>query len=148
MSEQAEELIKGFEGLRLKAYQDTGGVWTVGWGHTGADVTPGLQISIDRAEQLLRQDIATKAVAPIFYHITVPLNDNQMDALTSLVFNEGSKPLCMTLGAKLNAQDYAGAANEFDKWVYGHTINGMEILPGLVKRRAAEKKVFLTPIEG
>lgn len=139
-------MIKQFEGLRLKAYQDTGGVWTIGYGHVGADVASDLEITLQQAEQLLQQDIAAKAVAPILYHITVPLNDNQMDALTSLVFNEGAKPLCMTLGAKLNSGAFDDAANEFDKWVYGRTINGMEVLPGLVTRRAAEKKVFLTPI--
>lgn len=140
MTEQAETIIKIFEGLRLKAYQDSVGVWTIGHGHTGIDVYPDMEITLDQAETMLQADIA-KADALIAQYITVPLNDNQFSALESLVFNEGVKPLTGTLGHLLNAGDYTSAALQFMRWVYA----GNQILPGLSKRRAAEQKLFNTP---
>ena len=71
--------------------------------------------------------------------ITAPLTQNQFDALVSLVFNVGSKPLYLTLGTKLNAGDYAGAADEFMKWCHA---GGVEVA-GLLRRREAERLLFL-----
>lgn len=134
--------IRIFEGLRLKAYDDGTGKLTIGIGHTGPDVTADMEISLDRADELLDQDIA-KAQSLIKQYIKVPLNDNQLTALTSLVFNLGSAPLEGTLGHLLNNGDYANAALQFGRWIHA----GQHILTGLVKRRDAEKKLFLTPME-
>lgn len=138
--DQTQILIKTFEGLRLKAYRDSIGVLTIGYGHTGSDIKPNMQISIEQAESLLDEDIA-EARSLIKQYITVALNENQLAALTSLVFNLGSAVLKGTLGKMLNNGDYAGASQQFPRWCHA----GADILPGLVKRRAAEQKLFNTP---
>ncbi len=141
MTEEAETIIRVFEGLRLKAYQDSVGVWTIGYGHTGKDVTPGKQISIERAEQLLKADLAV-IEEEIGALVKVPLNANQLAALESFIYNMGIKAFAdSTLFKMLNDGDYDGAAGQFHRWIYA----GKNILQGLVKRRAAEVKLFLTP---
>lgn len=133
-------LIKGFEGLRLKPYQDSGGVWTVGYGHTH-NVTGAMpSITQEQADAFLHEDIDI-AQRLIQQYISVLLNENQEAAVTSLVFNEGSAPLKHTLGALLNIGDYTGAAAQFGRWIY---VNG-KVLAGLVNRRESEKELFLTP---
>jgi lysozyme len=135
------ELIARFEGVRLKAYDDGVGVWTIGYGHTGQDVHPGLTITMKRARELLRQDLsgAEKAVNQT---VKRPLNQSQFDALVSLVFNTGPLPLTKTLGSCLNKGDVRGASGEFPKWCKA-TKNGQLItLDGLVRRRKAEREMF------
>lgn len=137
LSAQGLELIKGFEGLRLNAYQDSAGVWTIGYGHTGG-VRPGDRITQAEAEAYLRQDTgwAQQAVRDL---VRVPLSQGQFDALTSFTFNLGRGALeGSTLLRKLNAGDYAGAQAEFGRWVHA----GGEVLQGLVRRRAAEGDLF------
>ncbi len=137
------DLIKSFEGLRLKAYIDPVGILTVGYGHTGPDVYPGLEISKSEAEQLLADDLR-KREASVGELVTVPLNDSEFAALVSFVFNTGVGSLKgSTLRKKLNNKDYKGAASEFPRWVYG-TVKGKKVvLPGLVRRRAQERNLFL-----
>ena len=137
------DLIKSFESLRLRAYRDPVGIWTVGYGHTGPDVYPGLEISKAEAEQLLADDLR-ESEDSVGEQVTVPLNDNQFSALVSFAFNAGNGALKgSTLRKKLNRKDYKGAADEFRKWVYG-TIGGRKVLlPGLVRRRAQERNLFL-----
>lgn len=142
------KLIKEFEGLRLTAYRDAVGVLTIGYGHTGSDVRPRQKISKERADELLSRDVAA-AARDVLDFVKVPLTQGQFDALTSFVFNLGaSNFLHSTLRRKLNARDYAGAAEEFDRWTKGD-VNGdgktesHENLRGLVVRRAAEKALFL-----
>ena len=137
------DLIKSFESLRLRAYRDPVGIWTVGYGHTGPDVYPGLEISKAEAEQLLADDLR-ESEDGVGEQVTVPLNDNQFSALVSFAFNAGNKALKGSiLRNKLNKKDYKGAADEFRKWVYG-TIGGRKVLlPGLVRRRAQERNLFL-----
>ena len=137
------DLIKSFESLRLRAYRDPVGIWTVGYGHTGPDVYPGLEISKAEAEQLLADDLR-ESEDGVGEQVTVPLNDNQFSALVSFAFNAGNGALKgSTLRKKLNRKDYKGAADEFRKWVYG-TIGGRKVLlPGLVRRRAQERNLFL-----
>lgn len=135
-----EAIIKGAEGCRLTAYQDSVGVFSIGYGHTHnvtADTAP---VTNEQAEMLFKGDAAL-AGQMVAQYIFVPLNDNQYSALVSLCFNEGSAPLTKTLGALLNAGNYEGAANEFPKWVYAGGIR----LNGLIARRAAERALFLTP---
>lgn len=141
-SSAAYELIKEYEGLRLHAYQDSDGVWTIGWGHTG-DVQAGDVITAHQAEVLLAADVAV-AEAAVRRLVTAPLTQGQFDALVSFVFNLGAGRLKgSTLLTKLNARDYAGAAAEFGRWTKG-TVAGRKVtLPGLVKRRAAERAMFV-----
>lgn len=140
------ELVKFFEGLRLTAYVDPVGVLTIGWGHTGADVDPGQTITKKQAEDLLIADLVhhEEYVDQI---VEVPLNDNQRSALVSFAFNVGNGALASsTLLRKLNDGDYSGAADEFLRWVKG-TVNGQKVtLAGLVKRRKAERQLFLDEV--
>ena len=130
-------LIKRFEGLRLNSYQDSVGVWTIGYGHT-QNVVKGMTISEAEAENFLRSDSAS-AVNAVRKLVTVPLDQNQFDALVSFVFNLGAGALAgSTLLRKLNAGSYDDAAGEFGKWVHA----GGKVLPGLVKRREAERQLF------
>lgn len=141
-SPAAYDLIKQYEGLRLHAYQDSAGVWTIGWGHTG-DVRRGQSITVHQAGALLALDIGIAAAA-VNRHVEAPLNQGMFDALTSFVFNLGEGRLASsTLLKKLNLRDYHAAAAEFPKWVKA-TVRGKKItLPGLVRRRAAERSLFL-----
>jgi spore coat assembly protein SafA len=137
LSQNGLDLIKGFEGLRLSAYQDSAGVWTIGYGHTG-NVKPGDRITQAQAEGLLQKDTAWAQQA-VRDQVKVPLTQGQFDALTSFTFNLGAGALAKsTLLSKLNAGDYAGAQAEFGKWVHA----GGQVLRGLVRRRAAEAELF------
>ncbi|WP_310634008.1 lysozyme [Paraburkholderia sp.] len=135
-------LIKQYEGLFLITYADVVGVLTIGYGHTGADVKPGLIITQTQADQLLDDDLARfeKGVSRL---ARVPLNPNQFSALVSFSFNLGLGNLGnSTLLRDLNRGDYAAAANQFPRW---DRAGGRE-LPGLLKRRRAEQALFLTPL--
>ncbi len=141
------ELIKSFEGLGLKAYLCPSGVLTIGYGHTGKvrgnKITLQTTITPEEAETLLKEDLIRfeKAVNSL---VKVPLNNNQFDALVSFVFNIGINAFSTsTLLTLLNSGDYKGASQQFKRWIYG---NGKKVLEGLEKRRAAEKKLFNTPV--
>jgi len=137
-SNNGMNLIKAFEGLRLAAYQDSVGIWTDGYGHTH-NVKKGDMITQEQADRFLKEDLAVAELS-IVTNVKVPLSQNQFDALASFIFNLGSGNFTQsTLLKKLNAGDYAGAANEFGRWVQA----GGKTLPGLVKRRAAERELFL-----
>lgn len=135
--------IKHWEGLRLEAYLPTPrDKWTIGYGHT-ATVKPGMVITEKQAEKLLRADIkwVRKTIKDL---VEVPLSQPQYDALASLIFNIGRPQFSgSTLLRKLNTYDYVGAADEFPKW---RRQKG-RILPGLVRRRKAEQRMFLEGTE-
>lgn len=132
------ELIKHFEGLRLKSYQCSAAVWTIGYGHT-AGVKPGDLITTEEADAFLRQDIA-ESERSVSRYVSVPLTQHQFDALVSFTFNLGSGNLrTSTLLKKLNTGDYPAAAEEFLRWVNA----GGKKLSGLVRRREAERALFL-----
>ena len=138
------EIIKRHEGLRLRAYLPTpNDRWTIGYGHTSG-VKNGMVITEARAEELLLQDVAWVQDA-LNTSIKVPVTQNQYDALGSFVFNLGATNLRnSTLLKKLNAGDYEGAANEFLKWNKQRDKRGhLHVLPGLTKRRAEERDLFL-----
>lgn len=150
-SKSGLQLTEQFEGCRLTAYQDSVGVWTIGYGHTGPDVYKGLTITQDQAEALLMQDIA-KAAAAVNRLVRLDragdpdtdglpdLTQEEFDALVDFTFNLGAGNLAgSTLLKKLNAGDIEGAAAEFPKWVHA----GGKVLAGLVKRRDAERALFL-----
>lgn len=132
-------LIKRFEGLRLEAYRDSVGIPTIGYGHTHG-VKMGDVITGAQADAFLREDLRV-AELTINTNVKVKLTQGQFDALASFVFNLGSGNFVKsTLLKKLNTGDFSGAADEFGKWVNA----GGKKIPGLVKRRAAEREVFLT----
>jgi len=136
---RALEMLKQFEGLRLKAYQDSAGVWTIGYGHT-KKAYPGMVITRAEAERLLRQDLVRFERA-VRDRATVPLTQNQFDALVSFSFNVGVGAFSKsTLLKRLNQKDYAGAKQEFKRWVYA----GGRRLQGLVNRREREAQLFLS----
>jgi GH24 family phage-related lysozyme (muramidase) len=139
-------VIKSFEGLATTAYPDpgTGGEpWTIGYGHTSAagapKVYPGLKITAAQAEEILKRDLGVFENA-VVRAVTRPPTSNQFAALVSFAFNVGpSNFRSSTLLKKHNAGDFAGAANEFLKWVYA----GGRVMAGLQRRRKAERALYL-----
>lgn len=133
-------IIKSSEGLRLASYQDTGGVWTVGWGHTPA--TPGMHITTAQADALLAADIGWAEDAVFGATHAAPTTDNQFSAMVSLTFNigaggfRGSTVLRQHLAGNLDA-----AADAFLMW---DKDNG-KVVAGLSARRARERSLYLTP---
>ena len=137
-SQNGINLIKQFEGLRLKAYQCAAGVWTIGWGHTSG-VKKGDKITSRQAEDFLRSDLE-KFENAINNLVKAELNQNQFDALASFVFNIGINAFKQSTMLKfLNNNSFPLAAGQFDRWIKS---NG-KVLEGLVKRRKAEKELFL-----
>lgn len=138
ISQVGIDAIKDYEGVRLKAYDDGVGVWTIGVGHT-ASVKRGDEITMAQVDEFLRADLAEaqKAVNTL---VTVPLTQGQFDALVSFVFNLGTGAFKgSTLLKKLNARDYDGAADELLRW----NRAGGRVLAGLTKRRISERIMFL-----
>lgn len=130
-------LVRKAEGLRLGAYQDSKGVWTIGTGHTRG-VVRGMVITPDQAEVYLEADMAEAAAA--VNQLATPCLQCQFDALVSFTFNEGAHALETShLLQYHRAGDFAEAAHQFSSWVF---CDG-RILPGLVKRRAAEARLYL-----
>ena len=131
-------LTEQFEGCRLAAYQDQVGVWTIGYGHTGPDVTPTLTITQDQAQTLLAHDVG-RAVDCVNRIVTIKLNQNEFDALVDFVFNVGTGAFTgSTLLRHLNAGDLHAAAGQFDLWNHA----GGAIVAGLLRRRQAETAMF------
>jgi lysozyme len=149
------DLIKKFEGLELQAYQDIAGIWTIGYGHTGfypadfvlsGEVKAGDVIEYDDAEWLLRHDL-TPRERFLDRAIDASINQNQFDALISLVYNIGEGAfLKSTALRRLNVDDREGAADAMT-WFNKATVKGvLREVQGLTRRRAHEKALFLTPV--
>lgn len=137
-SDSGKNIIKEFEGLRLKPYKCPAGYWTIGWGHRISDGEYEDGITVEQAEQLLNNDLY-RFERHVNKSVEVKLNQNQFDALVSFSFNVGTGAFSKsTLLKKLNNGDYDGAANEFPRWNKG----GGKVLKGLVRRRQMEKKLF------
>lgn len=132
------DLIKQFEGFSATPYKDSAGKWTIGFGHLIKNNETFGTISQAQAEELLAKD-TSGAQSTINNLVTVPLNANQRAALVSFVYNIGSGNFAnSTMLRLLNSGDYAGAAKEFERWIYaGGVVNS-----GLVSRRAKEKRLF------
>lgn len=141
-SNKGRDFIKGFESLRLEAYPDpgTGGKpWTIGWGHTKG-VKRGDRITQEQVEQFLSDDLALFELS-VNSAIKRSMTQNQFDAMVSLAFNIGGSAFAgSTLVKKFNGGNAKGAADEFPKW----KNSGGKVMPGLVKRRAAERETFLS----
>lgn len=140
------DLIKRFEGLRLQAYQDVAGIWTIGYGHI-KDVTAGMKISADKAEDFLKEDLEDVEHA-LSKLIKVDINPNEFSALASLVFNIGQGAFKSSTTLRLlNKDDRLEAADAIELWNKA-TVNGKkQVVAGLAARRAAEKGLFLTPTQ-
>ena len=137
-SQAGLDFIQDVEGCKLFAYLDTGGVWTIGVGHTGPEVVKGLVCTFEQAMKWLAEDVR-EAEDAITRKVKVPLNQAQFDALVSFVFNIGVGQFsASTLLRKLNLKDYVGAGNEFPRW---NKDNG-KVIPGLTKRRLLEQSRF------
>ena len=132
-------LIEGFEGLRLEPYQDSVGVWTIGFGHTGDDCYEGCDpISQQVADQLLAADLE-RFEAAVNGMVIDATSQQQFDAMVSFSYNLGESALRgSTLLRMHNAGDYAGAAGQFGRWNHA----GGRVLDGLTRRRAAEAAVY------
>lgn len=132
------QLLESFEKCRLEAYQDGGGVWTIGWGHTRG-VKAGDTCNQAQADSWLMSDL-TEAETAIDAAVKYPLNQNQFDALVCLVYNIGVEAFQKsTLLKYLNLNKMQMADSEFLKWNHD---NGVVVL-GLVRRRRAERALFL-----
>jgi len=137
-------LIKASEGLRLKPYLCSAEVPTIGYGTTGKNITLDMApITESEAELMLRGSL-TWVRKTLRDGVSVDLNQNQYDALASLIYNIGGPNFKSSgLRMKLNRGDYIGAENEFWKW---RRAKG-KIIAGLVKRREVERQLFALPIE-
>ncbi|MGE9796866.1 lysozyme [Acinetobacter baumannii] len=142
-SDVGVDLISGFEDTRFKAYDDGVGIWTIGTGTTvypnGVKVKQGDTCTPEQAKAYFKHDLA-KFEKTVNESVTVPLNQNQFDALVSLTYNIGSGAFNnSTLLKKLNKGDYQGAAEQFLVW---NKADG-KVMKGLVRRREAERALFL-----
>ena len=131
------QLTERFEGCRLQAYPDTGGVWTIGYGHTHG-VYEGMTCTREQAEDWLNEDIqaATDAVNRL---VQISLKQSEFDALVDFVFNLGAGVFARsTMLEDLNAGNLAAAAMQFPLWDH----DAGRVLAGLLHRRLAEEVEF------
>ncbi|EBV0540145.1 lysozyme [Salmonella enterica] len=136
--------LKREEGCKLTAYPDSRGVWTIGTGHTGKvdgiAVHKGMTITQDTADRLLRDDLSWVEHC-ITERVTVPLNQNQYDALCSLIFNIGANAFTGSgVRRYLNAGNYTAAADAFLEWSRAGSNQTL-----LAPRRGRERAMFLSP---
>ena len=135
LSEDGINALIKREGIRLKAYQDTKGIWTIGIGHTGPEVVKGYQINELMAYDLFHKDVEW-AMDAVNDNVYAPMTQNQFDALVSFVFNVGAGAFKRSTMLKyLNVLDYEKAAKQFDRWVIPKEVTG---------RRMQEKAQFLS----
>ena len=137
ISQEGLSLIKKFEGCELEAYKCAAGVWTIGYGSTN-DVKEGMEISQERADMLLIEDVEVFEEA-VNNLVEVDLEQNQFDALISWTFNLGPTNLKnSTLLKVLNNKDYEGVPAQIKRW----NKAGGKVLEGLTRRREAEALLF------
>jgi len=139
-------LIKQFEGLKLTAYQDSIGIYTIGYGtiryENGLSVKKGDVITLDRANTLLQYYVDHTILPSMNNFITADLNDDQQSAIASFVYNLGAHSLeSSTLLKKLNVNPNDPSIElEFLKW----NKAGGNVIVGLTKRRQAEANVYFS----
>lgn len=143
ISKTGIDLISSFEDIRLNAYDDGVGIWTIGIGTTvypnGVKVKKGDKCTLKQAKEYFAHDLK-RFECSVNNLVKVPLSQNQFDALVSLTYNIGQTAFSnSTLLKKLNAKDYRGAADQFQQWNRG----GGKVMKGLVRRREAERALFL-----
>lgn len=132
----AVPLIEKYEGTVLRSYRDPVGIITACTGHTGPELKMGQTYTRQQCEEMLYKDLAQHADA--LGCVRAPLTDGQRAAFLSFAFNVGDDAFCRsTLVRKANAGDMGGACAELSRWIFA----GGKQLPGLVKRRAAERQL-------
>lgn len=142
-SKTSLDLVNKFEGCELKAYRDLGGVLTIGYGHT-LGVYEGQTITLDQAEQYAKEDLSI-AESEVNNLVTVPLSQDEFDALVDFVFNLGEGNFARSsLLVLLNKKQYFAAALQFERW---DKCGGI-IVAGLLRRRVAEHKLFMEDDNG
>lgn len=144
-SDKALAILQRFEGCKLSAYKCPAGVWTIGFGHTGADVVEGLKITMGQAEGLLKQDVVRFEDGVLKATKGITLTQGQFDALVIFTFNIGLQAFSKsTLLKKIRAGELRAAADEFLRWGKAKNKEGELVpLPGLMRRREAERSIFL-----
>jgi lysozyme len=139
-SDNGRKFIEGWEGLNLHAYNDGTGVWTIGYGHTTAAgpprVYPGQRITAQQADDILSADLHS-VENEVNRVVSYPINQNQFDALVSFDFNTGALHRSSLL-RDINARRLGHVHDDFMMWVHA----GGRVLTGLVRRRAAESRLF------
>lgn len=137
-------LMRQWEGDELKAYRDTGGILTIGVGHTGPDVHAGETITEDQSIALLAHDLLG-AEATVEAVVRVPLNDNQFGTLVDFVFNLGGGAFrSSTLLRVVNARMFDHVPIELMKWDRGHVNGHLLVIQGLINRRRHEVTLWNT----
>jgi lysozyme len=135
------EFTKSWEGLRLHAYLCPAAIPTIGYGATGADVRLGLVWTPEQAEERLRNDLARSVADVCRLCPDIVLDEGKMIAVADFCFNLGEGRLAgSTLRRRIAKRDWLGAAAQFPQWVRA----GAQVLPGLVVRREAERRLFLS----
>lgn len=142
---EGQRIIKMFEGCKLAAYLCPAGIPTIGFGHTGPETRIGQKITQHQADEILTHDLqkfesAIGRLCPL-------ANANQFSAMVSLCFNIGEANFAASsLRRKFNANAPLSAADEFLKWNKATVKGVLTVLPGLTKRREAERLLFLTAV--
>jgi lysozyme len=152
LSKKGENLIKNFEGLRLNAYRDGAGVWTIGYGstryHDGRKIKPDDKLATQTQADALFKNTLGQYINAVNDFIKVVITQNQFDALVSFAYNAGIGALQKsTLLKKLNTGDYDGAADQFLMWnkITNPVTGQKNVLAALVKRRSIERQLFISP---
>src|SRR6516165_684866 len=139
------QLIASSEGLRLSAYQDVAGIWTIGYGHIKG-VGRGMTITQDQAMAFLREDLGQAQAAVDGATSSVATDDNQFAAMVSLCFNIGSGNFRTSSVLRLHrAGNPAGAADAFLMWDKAHVNGELKEVAGLKRRRESERALYLAP---
>ena len=151
LSENGIKLIKSFEGLRLSAYRDVAGIWTIGYGstryHDGKPVKPGDKLADEQQADALFSNTLGQYEEAVNQYVKVPLTQSQFDALVSFTYNEGTGALReSTLLKRLNEKDYHGAADQFLVWnkITSPQTGEKEVCTDLSVRRRQERQLFLS----
>jgi lysozyme len=132
------DLIKTMEGCRLEAYQDIAGIWTIGYGQTGADIKQGLRWPQAQADAALIHDLDRRSAA-LRELVTRPIGHNQFSALLSLGYNIGLEAVGnSSVLAHVNAGEFAAVPDSIKRWNKVKIGGELKVSPGLAGRRAAE----------
>jgi len=150
LSEQGIKVIKSFEGLRLSAYRDVAGVWTIGYGstryHDGKPVKPADKLADEQQADALFSNTLGQYEDAVNQYVKVTLTQSQFDALVSFTYNEGTGALKeSTLLKRLNEKDYHGAADQFLVWnkITSPQTGEKKVCTDLSVRRRQERQLFL-----
>jgi GH24 family phage-related lysozyme (muramidase) len=143
ISRRGIDRIKKHEAFRAEPYRDQAGHMTIGWGHKILPNETYTRITTEQGERLLQIDLAM-AEEVINRKVAVPISQNQYDALVSFAYNVGAQAFAdSTLLKKLNARDYAGAADELLRWKYVTQGGNKVVSSGLLARRNDERELFV-----